>query len=177
MSIYKEFNDLYPYIQSVRKLKNYLSFDMSFPRTWKLPKKYVKEDSVIENESSDKSYRLISFVSQFEEESINNIAENIKNIIKYNKELEAKEKLFNDKVNELKSLFEKQNLQSLNELKFEISPKKYTLNGEDDENTINNNGKKTGMVEEWSWKRHYWIRIRKKNFDRTHKKIQEGGYC
>ena len=78
MSIYKEFNDLYPYIQSVRKLKNYLSFDMSFPRTWKLPKKYVKEDSVIENESSDKSYRLISFVSQFEEESINNIAENIK---------------------------------------------------------------------------------------------------
>lgn len=148
MSIYKEFNDLYPYIQSVRKLKNYLSFDMSFPRTWKLPKKYVKEDSVIENESSDKSYRLISFVSQFEEESINNIAENIKNIIKYNKELEAKEKLFNDKVNELKSLFEKQNLQSLNELKFEISPKKYTLNGEDDENTINNNGKKTGMVEE-----------------------------
>ena len=148
MSIYKEYNDLYPYIQSVRKLKNYLSFDMSFPRTWKLPKKYVKEDSVIENESSDKSYRLISFVSQFEEESINNIAENIKNIIKYNKELEAKEKLFNDKVNELKSLFEKQNLQSLNELKFEISPKKYTLNGEDDENTINNNGKKTGMVEE-----------------------------
>ena len=148
MSIYKEFNDLYPYIQSVRKLKSYLSFDMSFPRTWKLPKKYVKEDSVIENESSDKSYRLISFVSQFEEESINNIAENIKNIIKYNKELEAKEKLFNDKVNELKSLFEKQNLQSLNELKFEISPKKYTLNGEDDENTINNNGKKTGMVEE-----------------------------
>jgi hypothetical protein len=148
MSIYKEFNDLYPYIQSVRKLKSYLSFDMSFPRTWKLPKKYVKEDSVIENESSDKSYRLISFVSQFEEESINNIAENIKNIIKYNKELEAKEKLFNDKVNELKSLFEKQNLQSLNELKFEISPKKYTLNGEDDENTINNNGKTTGMVEE-----------------------------
>ena len=110
---------------------------MSFPRTWKLPKKYVKEDSVIENESSDKSYRLISFVSQFEEESINNIAENIKNIIKYNKELEAKEKLFNDKVNELKSLFEKQNLQSLNELKFEISPKKYTLNGEDDENKEN----------------------------------------
>ena len=78
MSIYKEFNDLYPYIQSVRKLKNYLSFDMAFPKLWKLPKKYVKEDSVVENDSNDKSQRLISFVSQFEENSINEIAENIK---------------------------------------------------------------------------------------------------
>ena len=64
MSIYKEFNDLYPYIQSVRKLKTYLSFDMSFPRSWKLPKKYIKEDSVLENESTDKTQRSISFVSQ-----------------------------------------------------------------------------------------------------------------
>lgn len=147
MSIYKEFNDLYPYIQSVRKLKNYLSFDMAFPKLWKLPKKYVKEDSVVENDSNDKSQRLISFVSQFEENSINDIAENIKNIIKYNKELEAKEKLFNDKVNELKTLFERQNLQSLNELKFEFSVKKYKLDGEE-ENTIDNNGKTTGVVEE-----------------------------
>jgi hypothetical protein len=148
MSIYKEFNDLYPYIQSVRKLKNYLSFDMAFPKTWKLPKKYVKEDSVVENDSTDKNQRLISFVSQFEEVSINQIAENIKNIIKFNKELEAKEKLFNDKVNELKTLFERQNLQSLNELKFEFSEKKYTLNGEEDENTDDGKGATSGMVEE-----------------------------
>jgi len=147
MSIYKEFNDLYPYIQSVRKLKNYLSFDMAFPRSWKLPKKYVKEDSVLENESTDKNQRLISFVSEFEEKSINQIAENIKNIIKFNKELEAKEKLFNHKVNELKNLFEKQNLQSLNELKFEFSPKKYTLDGEEETNS-NEEGTTTGVVEE-----------------------------
>jgi len=148
MSIYKEFNDLYPYIQSIRKLKNYLSFDMSFPKSWKLPKKYIKEDSVLENESTDKNQRLISFVSQFEEKSINQIAENIKNIIKFNKELEAKEKLFNDKVSELKNLFEKQNLQSLNELKFEFSPKKYTLDGEDEETNSDQEGATTGMVEE-----------------------------
>lgn len=148
MSIYKEFNDLYPYIQSVRKLKNYLSFDMAFPKTWKIPKKYVKEDSVVESDSNDKNQRIISFVSEFEEKSINQIADNIKNIIKFNKELEAKEKLFNDKVNELKTLFEKQNLQSLNELKFEFSEKKYRLNGEDDENTTDEEGTTSGMVEE-----------------------------
>ena len=43
MSLYKEFSTLLPYIQSVRKLKNYLSFDVSFPKTWKLPKKYVEK--------------------------------------------------------------------------------------------------------------------------------------
>jgi hypothetical protein len=147
MSIYKEFNDLYPYIQSVRKLKTYLSFDMSFPRSWKLPKKYIKEDSVLENESTDKTQRSISFVSQFEEKSINQIVDNIKNIIKFNKELEAKEQLFNDKVTELKTLFEKQNLQSLNELKFEFSPKKYTLDGEE-ETSLEQEGTTTGVVEE-----------------------------
>ena len=147
MSIYKEFNDLYPYIQSIRKLKNYLSFDMSFPKSWKLPKKYIKEDSVLENESTDKTQRSISFVSQFEEKSINQIVDNIKNIIKFNKELEAKEQLFNDKVTELKTLFEKQNLQSLNELKFEFSPKKYTLDGEE-ETSLEQEGTTTGVVEE-----------------------------
>ena len=41
MSLYKEFSSLLPYLQSVRKLENYLSFDVSFPKTWKLPKKYI----------------------------------------------------------------------------------------------------------------------------------------
>ena len=120
---------------------------MSFPRSWKLPKKYIKEDSVLENESTDKTQRSISFVSQFEEKSINQIVDNIKNIIKFNKELEAKEQLFNDKVTELKTLFEKQNLQSLNELKFEFSPKKYTLDGEE-ETSLEQEGTTTGVVEE-----------------------------
>lgn len=147
-SIYKEFNDLYPYIQSVRKLKNYLSFDMSFPKKWKLPKKYVKEESAIEHSSQDPDNRLISFASEFEEVSINDTAENIKNIIKYNKELEAKEKLFNDKVNELKHLFDKQNLQSLHSLKFELLPHQIKLHDEEDEGDTNGDGKTSRVVEE-----------------------------
>ena len=35
MSLYKEFSSLLPYLQSVRKLETYLSFDVSFPKTWK----------------------------------------------------------------------------------------------------------------------------------------------
>jgi hypothetical protein len=147
-SIYKEFNDLYPYIQSVRKLKTFLSFDMSFPKKWRLPKKYVNEETTIENSSQDPETRSISFVSEFEENNINELAENIKNIIRYNKELEAKEKLFNDKVSELKHLFDKQNLQSLHSLKFELLPHNLRLDDDEEESNTNGNGKTSGVVEE-----------------------------
>jgi hypothetical protein len=110
MSIYNEFNELYPYIQSIRKLKTYLSFDMSFPKDWKLPKKYVPQDSVIENKSTDPTMRLISFGVEFNEDTVNTIVDSIKNVIKYNREIEEKELLFGLKVQELKNIFEKQNL-------------------------------------------------------------------
>ena len=146
MSIYKEFSDFYPYIQSIRKLKNYLSFDMSFPKEWKLPKKFIPENNVVENESQDPTKRLISFVSEFEEEKVNTIASNIKNVIKYNKELEEKERLFNMKVKELKTIFEKQNLTILKDLKFDLESDKFKL--EDDEQDNDRQGEKSPVVEE-----------------------------
>ena len=61
MSIYKEFTILFPYLQSVRKLKSYLSFDIEFPDTWKLPKKFVNEEKVIENQKSNYTDYTIFF--------------------------------------------------------------------------------------------------------------------
>jgi len=61
MSLYKEFSSLFPYLQSVRKLKNYLSFDVSFPESWKLPKKYVEEDKILQQESQTPGEKLFSF--------------------------------------------------------------------------------------------------------------------
>jgi hypothetical protein len=52
MSFFTEFNTLSPYLQSVRKLKTYLSFDIHFPNTWKIPKKFVDEETLLENEST-----------------------------------------------------------------------------------------------------------------------------
>lgn len=147
MSIYKEFSDFYPYIQSIRKLKNYLSFDMLFPKDWKLPKKFIPENNVVENETNEPNKRLISFVSEFEEEKINYIVTSIKNVIKYNKELEEKERLFNLKVKELKTIFEKQNLNSLKELKFDLESDKLKLE-DDDEQDSDRKGEESPMVEE-----------------------------
>ena len=127
MSLYKEFSELLPYLQSVRKLKNYLSFDVHIPNTWKLPKRFVEEDKVMEQESSEPNQRLISFVTQITEEGVEKTSINIRGIIKYNLEREEKERLFDDKVKELKDMFEKQNLQSLQSLKFQIKTSKITL--------------------------------------------------
>lgn len=121
MSLYKDISQLYPYIVSIRKLKTYLSFDVSIPNTWKLPKKYVPENSAVEHESQVPNERSISFVSEFNEESVNKTTSNIQKIIQYNKEREEKERLLQDKVNELKTIFEKQDLTTLKSLEFNLN--------------------------------------------------------
>jgi hypothetical protein len=133
MSLYKEFSSLLPYLQSVRKLDAYLSFDVSFPKTWKLPKKYIEEDKILEQESTIIDNRFFSFVSEITEEGVENTSKNIQNIIKYNLEREEKEKLFQNKVDELKHIFEKQNLKNLKSLQFEIKNNKLELEYDEEE--------------------------------------------
>jgi hypothetical protein len=92
MSLFKDFEGLFPYLISVRKLKTYLSFDIEFPENWKLPKKYVNEERVVENGKQKEGVRNFSFVSEFNETSVDELISNIKSIIHYNKEREEKEK-------------------------------------------------------------------------------------
>ena len=101
MSLYKEFSSLLPYLQSVRKLENYLSFDVSFPISWKLPKKYVDEKMVVEQKSGKSDFRCLSFATNFNEDTLDKLFANLNNIIGYNLEREEKEKLFERKVLEL----------------------------------------------------------------------------
>ena len=123
MSLYQEFSALLPYLQSVRKLKNYLSFDVSFPNTWKIPKKFVEEDKIMEQTSQTPNERLFSYVTEITEDGVQKAHINIKNIIKYNLEREEKDRLFESKDEELKQIFEKQNLDKLKSLHFDIVEK------------------------------------------------------
>ena len=136
MSLYQEFSALLPYLQSVRKLKNYLSFDVSFPNTWKIPKKFVEEDKIMEQTSQTPNERLFSYVTEITEDGVQKAHINIKNIIKYNLEREEKDRLFESKVEELKQIFEKQNLDKLKSLHFDIVEKSTKVQLEDDEEQI-----------------------------------------
>ena len=87
----------------------------------------------MEQESTIIDHRFFSFVSEITEEGVENTSKNIQNIIRYNLEREEKEKLFQNKVDELKHIFEKQNLKNLKSLQFEIKNKKIELEYDEEE--------------------------------------------
>jgi hypothetical protein len=142
--MYNELKDIFQYLVSVRKLKNYLSVDIEFPITWKIPKRFVQEDKILENQKVNDSTRFFSFVSEFDEKVLNLTIQNIKNIISYNKEIELKEKLLKQKIDELKRIFESKNLENLQTLKFELLEEKLN-DGEED---FNEKGTSDRLVEE-----------------------------
>jgi predicted nuclease of predicted toxin-antitoxin system len=131
MIYYNFIKDTKEYLKSVRVIKDYISFDMIFPNTWSILKNHTKDIEVIKNDS-DENKVVISFVTPFEEKSIHNIEDSIKNIVKYNIEREEKERLFKNKVQELKSIFENQKLDSLKSLKFDIEDFTLLKNSDDE---------------------------------------------
>jgi len=142
--MYKEFKDIFQFLISIRKLKNYLSIDIEFPSSWKIPKRFVQEDKIIENQRMSDNGRFFSFVSEFDEDILNQTVENIKKIISYNQEIEMKEKLLKQKIDELKKIFEAKKFENLQTLKFELLEEK--LN--DGEEHFNEKGTGSRLVEE-----------------------------
>jgi hypothetical protein len=138
--MYNEFKDIFQFLISVRKLKTYISIDVEFPLTWKIPKRFVQEDKIIENQKVNDNARFFSFVSEFNEVILNQTVENIKNIISYNKEIEMKERLLKQKIDELKRIFESEDLEHLQTLKFELLEEKLN-DGEEDFNERRTNHK------------------------------------
>jgi hypothetical protein len=142
--MYQELKDIFEFLVSVRKLKNYLTIDIEFPSTWKIPKRFVQEDKIVENQKVNDHNRFFSFVSEFSEENLNHTVDNIKKIISYNREIELKEKLLKQKIDELKRIFESKKLENLQTLKFDLLEEKLN-DGEED---FNEGGTSDRLVEE-----------------------------
>lgn len=106
------------YLKSVRILKNYVSFDMIFPTTWVMLKNTHESIEILKNESADGV--VYSFVCENKKELIDIVELTLDKIMKANIEREEKERLFKNKVQELKSIFEKENLENLKGLKFDM---------------------------------------------------------
>ncbi len=130
MDFYKELNNIFEHLHSIRKLEKFISIDIKFPSKWTIPKSLVETTKVLENESPDPEYRFFSFVSDFKESQLIANMGVIKTIIKTNKEREEKERLFKNKVNELKMLFDKSDLDSLKGLTFDVKDKNLLDDGE-----------------------------------------------
>lgn len=121
MNLYKELINIFPYLVSIRKLESYVSIDIEFPKSWKYPKKYVDEKTIIEQKSQKENFRFFSFATAFDETSLNVLFTNINGIVKYNKEREEKEFLLEEKMKQLRSFFEQNKLDDLKSLEFNIN--------------------------------------------------------
>ena len=141
MSLYKELFPLINYIKQVRKLDEYIIFDMSFPNSWKIPKKFIIEDKFVNYGNQDDETTLLSFLSTFAESEIEVTKTNILGIIKFNLEREEKERLLDIKILELKNMFDKQTLDNLKNLKFSVTQNKNIIIDNEQE------GKVDGLVE------------------------------
>ena len=118
MIFYEFINKTNKYLRSVRILKNYVSFDMLFPESWVMLKKNPENIEVLVNETNDGV--ITSFVCEMKKEVIEVLENTLDQIVKTNIEREEKERLFKTKVNELKNIFEKEKLDSLKSLKFDM---------------------------------------------------------
>jgi len=131
--IYSEFiTSTSNYLKSVRILKNYVTFDMSFPSTWLLTKRGPENVEILQNSDKDGSV-ITSFVCENASKFIDVIENTIQTVIKTNIEREEKERLFKNKVQELKQIFEKENLENLKGLKFDLEEFENLLTQRNDE--------------------------------------------
>jgi hypothetical protein len=134
--VYSEFiNKTSRYLKSVRILKNYVSLDMIFPSTWVMLKKMPDGIEIVQTETQD-SGMVSSFVCENKEDLLNKVEEVFNNIVKTNIEREEKERLFKTKVQELKSIFETKNLESLKGLKFDMEELTKLISNEAEEINI-----------------------------------------
>lgn len=120
MNFYQNITPFVDYLFSIRKLKDYLSIDLLFPSKWTLPKSIVETMETVPFNSENTDSKGISFVCQFEEQSITITISKIVKIIKLNKEKELKEVLFKETIDQLKKTFEKNDLETLKKLYFDF---------------------------------------------------------
>jgi len=120
------------YLNSVRILQTYITFDMIFPTSWVMLKKLPEGVEILQN--TDKEGKVItSFVCENNLSLIDSIEVSIDKVVKTNVEREEKERLFKLKVQELKSIFETENLENLKGLKFDVEELTNLLRNEPEE--------------------------------------------
>lgn len=124
--------DTIEYLHSVRVIKDHLSFDFKFPVKWSVLKSHVEGIEVIpaENQGKDTTTKIYSLVCKNTQEDVNKLETSFKQIVKYNLERQEKEKLFQAKIQELKSIFEKEQLDSLRNLKIDLEMSETLLDDE-----------------------------------------------
>ena len=110
---------LRPYFFSLREIDNNVSLDIRMPTYWKfetivVPYKSIKTKVQDKNEK----HTLVSLISNATTDGYEIVFTCAKEIVKTNKEIEEKQKLFQTKIKELEILFQQESLDKLKQLSF-----------------------------------------------------------
>lgn len=108
---------LRPYFFSLREIDNNVSLDIKVPLSWRY-EDIIKPYRSVKSKIQDKNdkFSLLSLVSMATQEGYDVVFSCAKEIININKEEEEKERLFQQKVKELKELFKTGSLEKLKDL-------------------------------------------------------------
>lgn len=117
--MFEYIKQLKPYFFSLREVESNAVLDIRLPINWKfeeilLPYKTLKYKVQDKNDK----FTLISIISVSTSEGYSLLHGCAKEIIKINREEEEKRKLFEQKVTELKLLFQKESLEKLKDITF-----------------------------------------------------------
>jgi phosphoribosyl-dephospho-CoA transferase len=120
--VYELISSLRPYFFSLREIERNVSLDIKIPGRWKIENvqhiaAQYKSVALKVQDKNDKN-QLISIISVASEDGYQTVRTCAMEIIKYNNELEEKDRLFREKVRELEALFKKESLDKLKDITF-----------------------------------------------------------
>lgn len=105
--IQEQLNEVLPYLKAVRFKDDYTIFDLTVKEGWSFLKDDVVEVSELEGDN------MYIIYCQTDEKSVDTLYSYTNKIIKYNLDREKKQKLFKEKVEELRVLFSKNSYDDL----------------------------------------------------------------
>ena len=130
MSLYTEIESFKSLFHGVRIHEDFIIIDLKLPLNWEDKKILHQATSTQEGNtvqmklnSSDDHSKLISFYTIFDEKNTNMLINEIKRVIKWNKDVEEKNQLLNKKMLELQKVFHENNLDSLRDVNINFYPK------------------------------------------------------
>lgn len=110
---------LRPHFFSLREIDKTVSLDIKLPLIWGFDSTIEKFPSVkIKIQDKNDKFSLVSLVSHATSDGYDAVFNCGLDIIEVNKEMEEKKRLFEEKVSELRVMFEKESLNKLKEIKF-----------------------------------------------------------
>lgn len=118
--MYKEIIQLRPYFYSVREFASEMTLDVKLPLHWDIH--YTKEEfpsTKFKEQDRNDVTKLVSFICPKTEQGYSECFKCVKHIITTNLEKERKQRLLEEKILELKKLFQEKDLELLENLKFD----------------------------------------------------------